>query len=223
MRPRRVPLYGEFRRGVVGSRSGVRGRLVCPSGRTSGGPTASRRRSGRSDGGARVLVVYFLLVAAGGAFGAMARHGVDRVVFAHLDSTLVGTAIVNVSGSFVLGLLAGGPGLTARLARRSEDADRRGISRLLYHLLNLQPGHGPAPGGGQRVRSGGEPLRQRRPRPRRGFWWSGDRPRRDLTQASSSTWLRKSVYITRSAIPLILSLSKAPTSWFHRLTRAGLL
>ncbi len=52
-------------------------------------------------------MVYFLLVAAGGAFGAMARHGVDRVVFAHLDSTLVGTAIVNVSGSFVLGLLAG--------------------------------------------------------------------------------------------------------------------
>ncbi|MCE2405716.1 MAG: CrcB family protein [Dehalococcoidia bacterium] len=52
-------------------------------------------------------MTYFLLVALGGAAGAMARYGVDRVVFAHLASALVATAIVNVSGSFALGLLAG--------------------------------------------------------------------------------------------------------------------
>ena len=52
-------------------------------------------------------MAYIVLVAVGGALGAVARHGVDRVVFAELDSSLVGTAIVNVSGSFVLGLLAG--------------------------------------------------------------------------------------------------------------------
>ena len=52
-------------------------------------------------------MAYFLLVALGGAAGAVARYGVDRVVVAHLASTLVATGIVNISGSFVLGLLAG--------------------------------------------------------------------------------------------------------------------
>ncbi len=52
-------------------------------------------------------MTYFLLVALGGAAGAMARYGVDRAVVAHLSSALLATAIVNVSGSFVLGLLAG--------------------------------------------------------------------------------------------------------------------
>ena len=51
--------------------------------------------------------MYFLLVALGGALGAVARYGVDRLVLAHLASGLVGTAVVNVTGSFVLGLLAG--------------------------------------------------------------------------------------------------------------------
>ena len=52
-------------------------------------------------------MTYLVLVALGGAAGAVARYGVDRLALAHLGSTLAGTAIVNVSGSFALGLLAG--------------------------------------------------------------------------------------------------------------------
>ncbi|MFO8116612.1 MAG: CrcB family protein [Halorubrum sp.] len=44
----------------------------------------------------------FLLVAAGGFLGAVARYGVDVAVG---DSTGVGTLVVNAVGSFALGLL----------------------------------------------------------------------------------------------------------------------
>ena len=50
---------------------------------------------------------YWILIAVGGASGAVARYAVTRVVVDRLDSPLTGTFIVNVSGSFVLGLLVG--------------------------------------------------------------------------------------------------------------------
>ena len=50
---------------------------------------------------------YFLLIGLGGALGAMARHAVDEVAVPQLGSSLTATFIVNISGSFVLGLLVG--------------------------------------------------------------------------------------------------------------------
>jgi CrcB protein len=50
----------------------------------------------------------FLWVGIGGAFGSMARHGVNVLVNRTLGSTLPhATAIVNVIGCLVVGLLAG--------------------------------------------------------------------------------------------------------------------
>ena len=45
------------------------------------------------------------LVAVGGALGAMSRYGVDRAVNGVFGTTVLGTFAVNISGSFLLGLL----------------------------------------------------------------------------------------------------------------------
>lgn len=47
----------------------------------------------------------FLLVGLGGAFGAMARHGVGRMVGPHTFPAA--TFIANISGGLLMGLLAG--------------------------------------------------------------------------------------------------------------------
>jgi CrcB protein len=51
----------------------------------------------------------WIAVAIGGALGALARHGVNHVVHARWLATRfpVGTAVVNLSGCFIIGLLAG--------------------------------------------------------------------------------------------------------------------
>ncbi|MDP6772428.1 MAG: fluoride efflux transporter CrcB [Chloroflexota bacterium] len=51
--------------------------------------------------------MYLIMIASGGALGALARYGVDRIGVEYTDSTLVGTFVVNVSGSFFIGLLTG--------------------------------------------------------------------------------------------------------------------
>lgn len=45
------------------------------------------------------------LVALGGALGAMSRYGVDRAVNGLFGTAVLGTFVVNISGSFLLGLL----------------------------------------------------------------------------------------------------------------------
>tara|TARA_B100001245_G_C22859547_1_gene413296 strand:- start:626 stop:997 length:372 start_codon:yes stop_codon:yes gene_type:complete len=50
---------------------------------------------------------YILIVALGGALGAVSRYGVSHLVASQLSSYLIGTYIVNVSGSFLVGLLEG--------------------------------------------------------------------------------------------------------------------
>ena len=50
---------------------------------------------------------YLLLVGLGGALGAMARYAVNQAAIMQFGSSLVGTFIANVSGSFFLGLLMG--------------------------------------------------------------------------------------------------------------------
>tara|TARA_B100000749_G_C18151758_1_gene352113 strand:+ start:148 stop:528 length:381 start_codon:yes stop_codon:yes gene_type:complete len=50
---------------------------------------------------------YILLIGLGGALGAISRYLVNQIAIIYLDSSLVGTFIVNISGSFLLGLLAG--------------------------------------------------------------------------------------------------------------------
>ena len=50
---------------------------------------------------------YFLLVGIGGALGATTRYLIDQISVSHLGSSIAGTFIVNISGSFILGLLIG--------------------------------------------------------------------------------------------------------------------
>ena len=52
-------------------------------------------------------MAYFALVGIGGAMGAMTRHMIDRLAASQFDSPLVSTFVVNISGSFVLGILVG--------------------------------------------------------------------------------------------------------------------
>lgn len=49
----------------------------------------------------------WLLVALGGALGSVARFAVDRAVIGLLGPTILGTFLVNVSGSFLLGVFVG--------------------------------------------------------------------------------------------------------------------
>ncbi len=46
----------------------------------------------------------FLLIALGGALGALARYALDRAVTAALGPTALGIFLINVSGSFLLGV-----------------------------------------------------------------------------------------------------------------------
>jgi len=48
-----------------------------------------------------------LLIAAGGALGALLRYGVGALVADRLGPTVLGTFIVNISGALVLGLFLG--------------------------------------------------------------------------------------------------------------------
>ena len=48
-----------------------------------------------------------VLIGAGGAVGAMLRYLADQVAIHHFGSTLLGTFTVNVTGSFLLGILVG--------------------------------------------------------------------------------------------------------------------
>ena len=49
----------------------------------------------------------WLLVALGGSVGAMCRYGVDRAVASIMGTTVLGTFVVNVTGSLILGILLG--------------------------------------------------------------------------------------------------------------------
>ncbi len=46
----------------------------------------------------------WLLVAAGGALGALSRYALDRAVVAALGPTVLGILLINVTGSFLLGV-----------------------------------------------------------------------------------------------------------------------
>jgi CrcB protein len=48
-----------------------------------------------------------LLIAAGGALGALARYAAGSAIADRLGPTVLGTFIVNVSGAFVLGMFLG--------------------------------------------------------------------------------------------------------------------
>ena len=50
---------------------------------------------------------YVLLVGLGGALGAISRYVIDDFTASKFDSAVLGTLIVNVSGSFILGLFVG--------------------------------------------------------------------------------------------------------------------
>lgn len=60
-----------------------------------------------------MIAILIAAVAVTGALGALARDRVDRVVTARLPDRRVpaGVLAVNVTGSFLLGLLAGTPGM----------------------------------------------------------------------------------------------------------------
>ena len=51
----------------------------------------------------------WIAIAVGGAIGSIARHAVNHLVHAHWLTTRfpVGTAVINVTGCFVIGLLTG--------------------------------------------------------------------------------------------------------------------
>ena len=46
----------------------------------------------------------WILVAVGGALGAVSRYGIDRAVEAAIGPTVLGIFIINVTGSFLLGV-----------------------------------------------------------------------------------------------------------------------
>ncbi|MDA0769169.1 MAG: CrcB family protein [Chloroflexi bacterium] len=46
----------------------------------------------------------WVLVALGGALGAVSRYGIDRVMVSFMGPTVIGTFAVNITGSFLLGL-----------------------------------------------------------------------------------------------------------------------
>ena len=50
-------------------------------------------------------MIDWVYVACGGALGAISRHAVNLAVMHLMGSTLVGTFVANITGSFVLGLL----------------------------------------------------------------------------------------------------------------------
>ena len=48
-----------------------------------------------------------IIVGIGGAIGSIARYSIDRVAITYFGSSVAGTFAVNISGSFLLGLLTG--------------------------------------------------------------------------------------------------------------------
>jgi CrcB protein len=46
----------------------------------------------------------WILVAIGGALGAVSRYGVDRAFVSVIGPTVLGTFVVNITGSFLLGM-----------------------------------------------------------------------------------------------------------------------
>ena len=49
----------------------------------------------------------WLLVASGGALGAISRYGVNLISISRFNSNLLGTFFVNISGSLILGIIIG--------------------------------------------------------------------------------------------------------------------
>ncbi len=52
----------------------------------------------------------WILVAVGGAVGAVARYGIDRAVVAAIGPTVLGIFFVNITGSFLLGVFVASGG-----------------------------------------------------------------------------------------------------------------
>ena len=50
--------------------------------------------------------MHWLLVAAGGALGALSRYAIDRAVTAYVGPTVLGIFLINITGSFLLGVFA---------------------------------------------------------------------------------------------------------------------
>ena len=48
--------------------------------------------------------MHWLLVAAGGAVGALSRYALDRAVTAYIGPTVLGIFLINITGSFLLGI-----------------------------------------------------------------------------------------------------------------------
>ena len=55
------------------------------------------------------MIPSWLLIAAGGAIGAIARHGVNAIIHQRMIMSRfpIGIFVINVAGSFAIGLLAG--------------------------------------------------------------------------------------------------------------------
>ena len=50
--------------------------------------------------------MHWLLVAIGGALGALSRYAIDRAVIAVIGPTVLGIFLINITGSFILGVFA---------------------------------------------------------------------------------------------------------------------
>ena len=99
--------------------------------RTAG---ASRRRPARRGSTARD----YLLIAVGGAAGAVSRYVVDDLSRALIGGAFpMGTLVVNLTGSFVLGLLFAARHRSVRRCRRPPGAGHDRLHRRLHHLLHL--------------------------------------------------------------------------------------
>lgn len=86
------------------------------------------------------MTVTFLLVAAGAAIGAPLRYLIDRTVQARHDSVFPwGTFTVNVTGSLILGFLAGlpAPGMVMALAGSGFCGALTTYSTFGYETLRL--------------------------------------------------------------------------------------
>ena len=50
--------------------------------------------------------MHWILVAVGGALGALSRYAIDRAVNAYMGPTVLGIFLINITGSFLLGVFA---------------------------------------------------------------------------------------------------------------------
>ena len=128
------------------------------------------------------LVVLGVVVA--GGLGAVARFVVDAVVRGRTSGAYpVGTALINVTGSFVLGLVTGLV-LAARGAGGAAQRRGDGVPRRLHDVQHGELRDGAAGGAGPGT--GGGRLRPRHPRRRRWAsppWASGSASRPDASSA----------------------------------------